>query len=579
MRLAGAAVALGLATGMTPAATLDFGPNVVIFDPSMPTAQIQEQINALWNVQGSTEMGTGRTAFLFKPGTYDVDVPVGFYTQVMGLGSTPDKVNITGNLHANPMRGNMALVTFWRSAENVAITPNDGTVRWIVSQAAPIRRLHVKGNLAYNDEGSWGSGGYTSDTLVDGKTDGRQQQQWINRNVEWKSWEGSFLNMFFMGVVNPPPGEWPEVPYTSIAATPIIREKPFLEVNDKGDFFVRVPPLRKDSKGISWRDEKNLGQLIPISKFYIAKPTDNVASINAALDKGLGIIFTPGIYDIDAPLKVTRANTIVMGLGFATLRASKGNVVMCTADVGGISISSILFDAGPQLSPALLEVGSEGSKVRHASNPNIMSDVFFRVGGIGPAAVKSDFVINANDTIVDHTWIWRADHGSGSGWATNPSANGLVVNGNNVTIYGLFVEHHQQYQTLWNGDGGRVYFYQCEIPYDPPSQAAYSAGPGMNGWAAYKVADKVNTHEAVAMGVYSVFRVKGVILDRAYEAPDKPGIKFHNMLTLCINGQGEISNVINNDSHKTVGGMKVDREAGKLTGGFARTLYFPKPNK
>jgi hypothetical protein len=127
--------------------------------------------------------------------------------------------------------------------------------------------------------------------------------------------------------------------------------------------------------------------------------------------------------------------------------------------------------------------------------------------------------------------------------------------------------------------GGPTYFYHCKIPYDLPSQAAYSAGPGVNGWAAYKVADKVNTHGAVAMSVYSVFRVKGVIPDRVYEPPDKPGIQFRNMLTLCINGQAEISNVINNDGHKTVGGMKVDREAGELTGGFARILLFPESKK
>ena len=103
--------------------------------------------------------------------------------------------------------------------------------------------------------------------------------------------------------------------------------------------------------------------------------------------------------------------------------------------------------------------------------------------------------INSNDTIVDHTWIWRADHGSGVGWNLNTSANGLVVNGNRVTAYGLFVEHHQQFQVLWNGNAGRTYFYQSEIPYDPPDQASYSSGrsPGrrINGWASYKVADGV----------------------------------------------------------------------------------------
>ena len=129
--------------------------------------------------------------------------------------------------------------------------------------------------------------------------------------------------------------------------------------------------------------------------------------------------------------------------------------------------------------------------------------------------------INSNDTIVDHTWIWRADHGSGVGWNLNTSANGLVVNGSQVTIYGLFVEHHQQFQVIWNGNGGRTYFYQSEIPYDPPNQASFSSAPGTNGWASYKVADGVTSHEAWGLGVYSVFTHPAVVLSRAIEIPKK----------------------------------------------------------
>ena len=77
-----------------------------------------------------------------------------------------------------------------------------------------------------------------------------------------------------------------------------------------------------------------------------------------------------------------------------------------------------------------------------------------------------------------------------------------MVNGNNVTLYGLFVEHHQQFQVLWNGERGRTYFYQSEIPYDPPDQASYTSAPGVKGWASYKVADSVTHHEAWGLGVY-----------------------------------------------------------------------------
>ncbi len=108
---------------------------------------------------------------------------------------------------------------------------------------------------------------------------------------------------------------------------------------------------------------------------------------------------------------------------------------------------------------------------------------------------KVNLLINSSDTIIDHTWIWRADHGAGVGWTSNLSDNGLVVNGNNVTAYGI-VEHHQQFQVLWNGNDGRTYFYQSEIPYDPPDQVSWTSAPGTNGWASYKVADSVTAHEA-----------------------------------------------------------------------------------
>ena len=119
------------------------------------------------------------------------------------------------------------------------------------------------------------------------------------------------------------------------------------------------------------------------------------------------------------------------------------------------------------------------------------------------------------------------------------------MNGENVTIYGLFVEHHREFQVLWNGNGGRVYFYQCEIPYDPPNQPGYASAPGVNGWAAYKVADHVTSHEAWGLGVYSVFRNRGVVLTRAVEAPRNSEVKFHHVITVCIGPNGEISNVVN----------------------------------
>ena len=128
-----------------------------------------------------------------------------------------------------------------------------------------------------------------------------------------------------------------------------------------------------------------------------------------------------------------------------------------------------------------------------------------------------------------------------------------MVNGNNVTIYGLFVEHHQQYQTLWNGNWGRVYFYQSELPYDPPSQSAWSEAPGVNGYASYKVANTVTSHQAYGLGVYAVFiNSTNISCFNAIETPtNSQQVNVHDMMDVYIagntsgSGTSEINHIIN----------------------------------
>ncbi|HEY3617396.1 MAG TPA: coagulation factor 5/8 type domain-containing protein [Candidatus Sulfotelmatobacter sp.] len=531
----------------------DFGPNVLIFNPSMPAQAIQKQIDAVYATEEHNEFSSQRYALLFLPGSYSVDVPVGFYTEVIGLGASPDATLITGNMHADANHeNNNATTTFWRAAEGLSIAPAGGEMQWAVSQAVSLRRMHVRGGLVLHQHRGWASGGWMSDSLVDGNVDSGSQQQWISRNCNWKSWTGSNWNMVFVGVVHPPEGAWPTPPYTTVAQTPLVREKPFLQVNEAGEFSVNVPALHRDSAGITWRDGETAGETIPITRFYIARPgVDTAETINAQLARGKNLILAPGIYELTAPIRVTRPHTVVLGLGYATLRPVKGTAAMTTADVDGIEIAGLLLDAGPSESPVLLDVGPEGSQARHAKDPIALHDVFFRVGGAGVGKTKVNLRINSNDTLVDHTWIWRADHGAGVGWDLNTSENGLVVNGNDVTIYGLFVEHHQQYQVLWQGNGGRTYFYQSEIPYDPPNQASYTSAPGVNGWASYKVAEGVTSHEAWGLGAYSVFIYPDVVLTRAIEVPKNPGVRFHDMITVALGDHGTISHVIDDTGEPT----------------------------
>jgi hypothetical protein len=539
----------------------DLGPNVQIFNPARPAAEMQAAIDRVYATQEHSEFGPDRNAFLFLPGEYHLDVPVGFYTEVRGLGATPDAVHITGNVHSDAsLPHNNATCTFWRGVENFAVTPTGGgtpavapgTMRWAVSQAVPMRRMHIEGNLALHQDHGWASGGWMSDTVVDGAVDSGSQQQWISRNSEWSSWTGSNWNIVFVGVSHAPEGSWPDPAYTKVAQTPVVREKPFLTVNAAGKWSVQVPGLRADSVGVTWRNAGGensgtaAGRDIAIDRFYIAHPgRDTAASINAALAAGKNLLITPGNYELTEPIRVTKPDTVVLGLGFATLRPMNGTPAMIAADADGITIAGLLLDAGPKLSPVLLQIGAKGSHVDHRKDPILLADVFFREGGAVVGKTVENLEIDANDTILDHTWIWRADHGAHVGWTDNLSQNGLVVNADDVTAYGLLVEHHQQFQVIWNGERGRTYMYQSEIPYDPPNQAAYSSAPGTDGWASYKVADTVHQHEAWGLGIYSVFTYPDVFLTRAIETPAGKDVQFHDMITTCLNNYGSIRNIIN----------------------------------
>jgi hypothetical protein len=530
------AVALvGLARGARGDSRADFGPNVQIFDPSMTT--IQERVNQAYEKQRK-EFCAGRCALLFKPGRYAVDVNVGFYTEVAGLGESPDDVSITGvaQSKASLPNGN-ATTNFWRAAENFAVTPT-GPRRldiWAVSQGADFRRMHVRGNLNLWD-GGWSSGGFLADSKIDGNIASGSQQQWISRNAQWGNWLGGAWNMVFVGVTDPPSGTWPDHPYTVIEKTPIIREKPYLYIDRAGRYWVKVPALREDSQDITWSGGPTAGKSLPIDRFYLARSDrDTAASMNAALESGKNLILTPGIYRLEESLHVTHPDTVILGLGFPTLRPERGTSALAIDDVDGVEVGGVLFEAGTKDSPELVEVGQPGRSASHASDPIFLFDVFCRAGGALAGSADCFVTINSSNVVGDNFWLWRADHGAGANWDTNRNRNGLIVNGRDVTIYGLAVEHCQAYQTLWNGEGGRVYFYQSEMPYDPPSQAAWSHD-GVKGFASYKVASGVKTHEAWGLGIYCVFTHAPVVSRSAIEAPDAPGVRFHHMVTLRFGG-------------------------------------------
>ncbi|WP_328898993.1 discoidin domain-containing protein [Streptomyces sp. NBC_00441] len=530
----------------------DLGPNVLVFDPSTPN--IQAKVDEIFHQQESAQFGNGRYALMFKPGTYNnINAQIGFYTSIAGLGLKPDDTTFNGDVtvDAGWFNGN-ATQNFWRSAENLALNPVNGTDRWAVSQAAPFRRMHVKGglNLAPNGYG-WASGGYIADSKIDGQVGPYSQQQWYTRDSSIGSWGNGVWNMTFSGVEGAPAQSFPEPPYTTLQNTPVSREKPFLYL-DGNDYKVFVPAKRTNARGVSWNGTPQ-GESIPLSQFYVVKPGATAATINAAVQQGLHLLFTPGIYHVNQTINIDRANTVVLGLGLATIIPDNGVTALKVGDVDGVKLAGLLVDAGPQNSQVLVQVGPDGASANHSANPTSVQDVFVRVGGAGAGKATTGMVINSNDTIIDHTWLWRADHGEGIGWETNRSDYGLQVNGDNVLATGLFVEHFNKYDVRWSGENGKTIFFQNEKAYDAPNQAAVQNGT-IKGYAAYKVDDSVNTHEGWGLGSYCYFNVDpGIRQDHGFEAPVKAGVKFHDLIVVSLGGQGQYNHVINDTGSPTSG--------------------------
>jgi len=553
----------------------DLGPNVTVFDPSMPVAEIQAKVDAISAQQIDNEMGTERFALLFKPGTYGTDAQplqmrVGYYTEVAGLGASPGDVVINGKVEVynrclddGGTTNCIALNNFWRTLSNLSIEVNaagqDGCRAtanfWAVSQAVSMRRLDLSGaNLSLMDYCTAGpqyaSGGYLADSKAPFVING-SQQQWFTRNSEIGGWSNGVWNAVFAGVEGAPSDAgFPDPPYTTLEQTPVSREKPFLFVDGSGAYQVRVPSAQTGSRGVSWDEGMTPGRTIPLSEFYVAHPSDSAQTISSQLARGKHLLLTPGVYDIDRSLAVKRADTVVLGLGHATLTAVDGAVPLTVADVPGVVIAGVTVDAGTVNSPALLRIGTKnGNSSPHkhdASDPTTLSDVYFRVGGphVGKADVSLE--VNSDDVLLDHIWAWRADHGvPGSfGWDVSPGRNGVVVNGDDVTATGLFVEHYEQYNVVWNGERGRTVFFQNELPYDAPDQASWRHGDVL-GYAGYKVADDVKTHELWGGGSYIFTNVNPSLhATSGFEVPETPGVRLHHLLTVNL-GDGTLDHVVN----------------------------------
>ena len=565
-----------------------FGGNTRIYAETDDQELVQADVDAFRDATG--QFYEGRYAGLFKEGEYnDLDLQMRYYMTFSGLGYLPTDTEIGGFFTNGELKGGNATCNFWCGINNMTVNSN---VRWAVSQATSFRRMQVNGNLTLYDhrfEGTetntpWCSGGYISDTTVTGTINASYQQQWFTRNSEWGTWKGCDINMVFSGCAGAFENKnyvWPSKRVTTLETTNVMREKPYLVFD--GGYFVCRPELQKNSSGTTWKNGDGINdndEYIPLNKFYVARSDrDTAETLNAALKSGKHILLTPGIYDIDSPILVENSDTVILGLGLASLRLTDKNTdtIMRISDVDGVQLSGIMFEAGPY-SKTLLQIGTQKNSVRHNENPVILNDVYYRIGGAGSIATSVDTTleINSNDVVGDNFWVWRADHGNTGtvGWDINRTKNGVIVNGDYVTIYGLMVEHFHEYQTIWNGEYGFMAFYQSETPYDVPTQAEDGSqeawmsewnGVRYEGYASYKVSDSVINHTAYGIGVYYVAssRLKNVFnLDHAIELPANAGIHAEHMAIANFAQYGDkktnggIRHIVNDKGHGSFDGTK-----------------------
>lgn len=571
-----------------------FGNNMYFYDRKYEEASTaKDEINTHFLTTGqggeNGEWSVKRQAYYLKANvdeqTYDIggsgsassveanSIELGFYSHIGGLGKLPSDVKL-GSVFTRPhlSGGANATCTFWRSIENVTVMRD---FAWTVSQSTSARRMLVESTSKYisdvGDTNFWGSGGFIADThYTTVRPNWNEQQQWYTRNAIFPTGSqdmGGSYNMVWQGCVNAPKVDEKNTP---IANTPIIREKPFLFIDTDGEYKVFVPAWQKDRVGISWSTtDMGEGEVQDLlTHWYVAKEGDTDVEINRALKNGKNIFFTPGHYSLDAPIQVNRKNAILLGAGIAsvTLEPTEKNTWGCVFvdDREGVIVAGLLMDSFNSTTYQI-RIGDEDSSADHSANPILLADITCRVGGVQAKNIQihTSMQINSNNVVGDHFWLWRADHGSQVGgdmrWLRDRCKNGLIVTGNDVTLYALFAEHYQEYEVLWLGERGRTFFFQNEPPYDAPNQACWSSQDGrVDGYAAFKVANTVKEHHTIGMGSYAVFTGTdgNVNKKNGFEVPNSPNVKMEKMTTTRFAGTGNIQNVINGVGGSTIEGRQ-----------------------
>jgi hypothetical protein len=446
-----------------------------------------------------------RRVVLFAPGTYPCRFQVGYYTQVLGLGRSMDDVRFVAPCDGPstslsgpyvsalnkqmPNPHGTSLDTFWRGAENFTV---EGDLQWAVSQASPLRKVRVAGDLILHDGAAYASGGHVANAIVHGCVRLGGQQQFLFRNVHIKGGcEAGAWSTVFVGCTGRVPPESPGndgAPSVTVVETPRVRmEKPYICLQDDAVHYeLRVPRATYDDSGTVGSAETT-DRIIDFTYVRVARPGDPVERIQEALDQGKHVVLSPGIYALRAPIHIRTAGQVLLGLGLATIVApSTGEPCIHVApNVLGVVVAGVMLEASPRIvSEGASQVGGIGSLFEWGSPgicdpgvkdcPGGLMDVFCRVGGSLQSWERSDLAldvmmrIHSGRIVGDNLWLWRADHAelapgerpnypviSAKYWQVEEHEcrveTGFLVLGDDVTIYGLAVEHANGHQTIWVG--------------------------------------------------------------------------------------------------------------------------------
>mmetsp|Transcript_21908 Transcript_21908/g.49436 ORF Transcript_21908/g.49436 Transcript_21908/m.49436 type:complete len:549 (+) Transcript_21908:1-1647(+) len=447
--------------------------------------------------------------------------------------------------------------------------------------------------LGYQDPvADFASGGYMANVSVKGSVSLGSQQQFFARNCTAQHWEPGAWNFVFVGCPGAPSNDTVKAGtrgpvFTSIPCAEVVAEKPFIFKEPDGRYKLVVPSASVGRSGTDFTVAED--EIRDFSNVYVAQPSA-IREINMKLAEGKDVVLSPGIYKLDETLCVKKTGQVLLGLGFATLVSPTSSpCVMVDSKATGVRISGIMLEAAyqplngkspsdlPSLGPkALLQWG--GAETRGHPAPaappdswGFLHDCFARVGGQEAPFTAQDEVqrsrrptarphsdeplfdsearcctmvqIHSPCVVGDNLWLWRADHWLSDRYLVynheNRCETGLHVgpSGRYVTMYGLFVEHTLGDMTYWEGEDGKTFFYQSELPYD--AMDAVSAGKARTtpfAGAGYRVADHVQHHEAHGVGVYCYFRDFDITVPAGIVSPDHVGVKFQNALTKWLNG-------------------------------------------